>query len=281
MAVLPLILGLCLAPEAHLSPAAEALAEAHARYERRADGARGPVASRVPIEGAIAAYRRAAALDPGSIEARVGLIRALFFRGGFTDADPEAERRTFAEAKEVAVGAVLDLETSLGRPRGAARLAALGKVKDAAALYLWSSIAWGQWAISTSKLSAARSGAAGKIRDLAQTSIALDPTLEQGSAYLILGRLHDQSPRIPFLTFFISRKAALRNLELALSSSPRNTAAQYFLAEAILHHAPERETEARRLLAACASATPRPELRVEDAHYSELARLRLAELDAP
>jgi hypothetical protein len=53
---------------------------------------------------------------------------------------------------------------------------------------------------------------------------------------------------------------------------------QLFLAEAILDHAPSRKEEARRLLESCAAAVPRPEYLVEDAHYAELARRRLAEL---
>lgn len=278
MAPLPLTLVVWLSPAASPPPVAVALAEARGLYERRAEGAEGPVASRVPIDRAIAAYRRALTLSPDSIEANVGLLRALFFLGGFTNADEDAQRSAFGQAKDLAVTAVDRLEERLGSPKGAARIVALRRVPGSAALYLWASVSWGQWALSTSKLAAARQGAAGKIRDLAETSIALDPGLEEGSAYVILGRLHDQSPRIPFLTFWISRQAALRNLGTALARSPINTLAQYFLADAILHHAPERRAEAERLLATCARATPRAEFLVEDAHYAEFARRRLAGL---
>jgi tetratricopeptide (TPR) repeat protein len=275
-----LLLGLLLSQAASES-ASEALAEGAARYEHRAEGARGPVARPEPIEAAIAAYRRALALDPDSVEGSLGLLRALFFRGGFTDADPDTERRAFTEARDVAVVAVARLEKRVGNAEGKARIAALRAVPGAAALYVWAGISWGQWAISTSKLAAARQGAAKRIRDLAEASLALDEGLEQGSAHVLLGRLHDQSPRIPFLTFWISRKAALKHLEAAHALSPGNTLAQYFLAEAILRRAPERTAEAKRLLQECASATPRPEFLVEDAHYEALARQRLDELGSP
>jgi len=272
-----MVLGLVLS-QAAPGPASKAMAEGRTRYERRAEGARGPVARTEPIEAAIAAYRRALVVDPYSIEGSLGLLRSLFFRGGFTDVDQDTERRVFTEARDVAVVAVARLEKRVGKAEGDARIATLREIPGAAALYLWAGISWGQWAISTSKLAAARQGAAGRIRKLAETSLALDEGLEQGSAHVLLGRLHDQSPRIPFLTFWISRKAALRHLEAAHAMSPGNTLAQYFLAEAILRRAPERTGEAKRLLQECASAAPRPEFLVEDAHYAAQARQRLDEL---
>jgi hypothetical protein len=273
---LALALGLLLSPE---GPAAEAeFVAGAALYERRAEGALGPVASTVPIEGAIAAYRRGLVLDPESTEGVVGLLRALFFRGGFTGADAETRRRVFGEAREVAAAAVERLEDRVGDRKGEARLAFLREAPGSASLYLWAGVSWGQWALATSKLAAARQGAAGRIRDLAETSLALDGGLEQGSAYVLLGRLHDQSPRIPFFTFWISRKKAIQSLETAHAMSPGNTVAQYYLAEALLHHAPERRAEAMRLLSECAASAPRPEFPVEDAHYAAQSRRRLAGL---
>lgn len=276
MTALPLALGLLLttAPSA----AAEAFAEGASLYARRAEGSEGGVASPIPVEGAIAAYRRGRSLDPDSVEGAVGLMRALFFRGGFTDADPDTARRHFAEGRDVAADAVERVEKRVASSTGEARIAALEEIPGAASLYLWAGISWSQWALSTSRLKAARQGAASRIRDLAETSIAMDAGLEQGSAHVLLGRLHDQAPRIPFLTFWISRKTALSHLDAAHDLSPTNTVAQYFLAEAILDHAPERRAEAMRLLSDCAASTPRPEFHVEDVHYAELARRRLAEL---
>jgi hypothetical protein len=151
-------------------------------------------------------------------------------------------------------------------------------VPGAAELHFWAAVAWGEWALARGKLAAARQGAGPKIRDLAETVIALDPDLEQGGGYRILGRLHAESPKIPFLTGWVSRRLALENLRRSLERGEGNTVTQLFLAEAILDHAPSRKEEARRLLESCAAAVPRPEYLVEDAHYAELARRRLAEL---
>src|SRR5262249_40784323 len=149
--------------------AVEAFAEGAGLYERRAEGSHGGVASPAPIEGALAAYRRGLALEPDSVEGTVGLLRTIFFRGGDTDAAPETKRRLFAEGKDVAVAAIERLETRVSPRKGEARIAALREIPGAAPLYLWAGISWSQWALSISKLKAARVGAASRIRDLAET----------------------------------------------------------------------------------------------------------------
>jgi hypothetical protein len=257
--------------------ALEALAQADALYARRAEGAHGPVADPAGVDAAIAAYRRALVFDPLVLEARVGLMRALFFRGGFCDTPPAQQVRIFEEAKRLAEETVTRLEKGLGSPRGAARIQALRGVPSAPAAYFWAAVSWGQWSVDH-KVAAAWQGAAVRIRDLAETAVDLDPAMDQGSAYLILGRLHAECPKIPMLTSWISRQKGLSNLRQALALGPVNTPNLYFLADAILTFESEHEDEARRLLDRCASATPRAEYLVEDAHYAEMARQRLETL---
>jgi tetratricopeptide (TPR) repeat protein len=257
--------------------AAEALAEGDAHYAQRATGAVGARARREEIEAAIAGHRRAFALDPASLKIRSHLIRSLFFRADFCDAGPDERKRIFEEARKIADEGLLPLETMAGR-KTLERIPKLKGVPDAAEFYFWSAVAWGEWALIRGKLAAAREGAAGRVRDLGQTVIDLDPELEQGGGDRILGRLHDQSPKIPFLTGWVSRQEALAHLRRALELGPRNTVNQFFLAEAILDHDEAHKDEARRLLAQCAGATPRPEYQVEDTYYAELSRKRLAEL---
>lgn len=251
----------------------QALAEAETHFARRAEAAHGATADRAPVQASIAAYRRALGLDPGSAVARVGLLRALFFRGGFCGESDAARKQTFEEAKQLAADSIERLELKL-RGDPARRLDALRRVPEAAALYFWAGVSWGQWSLDH-KLASAWQGAASKIRDYAETAIALDPNYEQGSPFLLLGRLHADSPKLPFVTGFVSRKKALESLRHALEISPQNTIAQYFLAGAILDYEPNNRDEAIRLLQACAHAAPRPDYRVEDLHYAELAQRRL------
>jgi tetratricopeptide (TPR) repeat protein len=245
---------------------AAALAQGDSDYARRAEGAVGSAAGRARIEAAIDAYRRALNLDSDSAEARIKLLQALFFRASFCGAPPDERRRIFEEAR--ALG-----EAGIDRFEGRA----LRGIPGAASLSFWTAVCWGEWALARGKLAAARQGAGGRIRDLGQTVVDLDPELEQGGGYRILGRLHDQSPRIPFLTGWVSRKEALAHLRKALALGPRNSVNQFFLAEAILNHEPANREEARRLLTLCAGSPPRDEYRVEDAHYAQMARQRLSD----
>jgi tetratricopeptide (TPR) repeat protein len=254
------------------------LTEGDSHYARRAEGARGGVAQAGPIDEAIEAYRRALAADPESLLARAHLIRALFFRSTFVPMAPEPRKALLEEARRVGDEGVARVERQVGKASGPARLEALRRVPNAVDIYFWSAVAWGQWALTRGNLAAARKGAGGRIRDLSQRVVDLDPAFEQGGGYLILGRLHDQSPRIPFLTGWVSRPKAVASLRAALAQGPHNTVNQYFLAEALLDHQPDRKEEARLLLSQCAAAVPRPEFLVEDAHYAELARRRLAVL---
>lgn len=271
---LPLVL---LATPSPLPAVSAAIAEGDALYERRAEGAHGATPDPAPVEAAMAAYRRAITLDPRSLDARVGLLRAIFFRGGFFDIEEAHQLKIFEEAKRLADDTVQTLERSLGSPKGAARIQALRAVPVATRVYFWSSVSWGQWA-ADHKLAAAWQGAAVRMRDLAQTVVDLDPNMDQGSAYLLLGRLHAECPRVPMLTHWISRTQALMYLRKALDIGPKNTPNMYFLADAILDNEPTHKEEARRLLEKCATAEPRPEYLVEDAHYAEMARARLASI---
>lgn len=257
--------------------AGEAIAEGDGWYLRRAEGAHGAVAERAPIEAAIAAYRRALAVEPQGLEATSRLLRALFFRATFCDASRDERARLFEEGRRLGQDAVDRLEKSVPGD-DAARTAALAERPHAADLYFWTAVCWGQWALLRGTLASARAGAAGAVRDLAQQLLALDSGMEQGGADRLLGRLHHKAPRIPFFTGWISRTQALAHLRRALELGPRNTVNQVFLAEAILDLDPQGKEEARRLLEECARAAPRPEYLVEDASYGAEARELLARL---
>jgi tetratricopeptide (TPR) repeat protein len=258
--------------------AAEAVARGDEHYAHRDQGAAGARADPHRVEQAMLEYRRALALEPGSNGARYRLLRAFFFRATFCGAGPEEQRRLSGEAKRVSEEGLERIRKDVGQATGAVRLAALRKVPDAAPLFFWAAAAWGEWAERHSRMSAASQGAAARVRDLAQSVIDLDPELEEGGGYRILGRLHDVSPRIPLLTGWVSRKAALENLRRANELAPDNTVNQLFLAEAILRHEPSRREEALALLRRLARAAPSADYPVEDAHFSERARQTLAGL---
>lgn len=258
---------------------AEAMAEGDRQYARRGDGARGAVADPAPINAAIEAYTAARAADPESIPAQVALMRALFFRGGFTGEEGPAQKKSFDAAKAVTDDAMRRLEKRLKSAPESSRREALARIPDVSALHFWAGVSLGQWCLDH-KMAAVWQGAAGKIRDWAEIAVAADPAYEQGSPYLLLGRLHTDSPKVPFVTGFISRSKGVESLRRALAISPLNTATQFFLAQALLEYEPKNREQAIELLKACAAHEPRPEFLVEDAHYRELSQARLAELEA-
>jgi hypothetical protein len=256
------------------------LAEGDAHYARRAEGAQGARARPAEVDLALAAYRSELGAEPGSAATRWRLMRALYFRASYCGATAEEAKPLREEARRVADQGVAALEKAAGAARGAARIETLRGQADAVPLYFWAAVSWGEWALSRGTFAAARSGAAGRVRDLAQTVLDLDPAFQQGGGDRILGRLHAQSPHILLVTGWVSREKAVQHLEHALALGPANTVNQLFLAEALLDHFPQRTDEARRLLERCVAAAPRPEFAVEDVQFIEQARARLRALEA-
>jgi len=246
--------------ESAVAAAAEALAAGDAHYVRRGENA------------------RALALDPRFLEARLRLMRAFFFRTGFCGPmDPSDEIRMYDEAKKLAEETVALLDADTGRRKAKVQVEAARAVAPAAETYLWAAVSWGQWAVYH-RLAAAWQAAPKRIRDLAETVLLIDPATGQAGAYILLGRLHSEAPRIPMLTLWISRAKGLAYLREGLARAPDNPALVYFLADALLTWDPSKREEARALLQRCAVTKPRPEYLVEDAHYAEEAAARLAAL---
>jgi tetratricopeptide (TPR) repeat protein len=271
---------LALAASLRASPLPDAVAltaEGDRHFALRAQGAEGARCDPTEVDAALDSYRRAVAADPDSVRARSGVLRSLFFRSGFCGEDAAAQKRAFEEAKRFADESQGRLERLAGAKVKGNRPAPFGNVEGAPALLFWCALSWGQWSLDH-KVAAAWQGAGGRIRDLAEAAVALAPGYEEGAPHIVLGRLHTESPRIPLVTGFVSRKKGLAELRKACALAPTNTVAQWFLAGAILAHDPARRAEALRLLRACAAASPRPDYLVEDRHYAQLARERLRAL---
>jgi hypothetical protein len=145
---------------------------------------------------------------------------------------------------------------------------------------LWTAGHWGEWGLVRGKFAAARGGVAGRVRDLAQTVVDLDPSFEDAAGYRILGRLHSEAPKIPFITGWVSHRKGVQYLRRAYLAAPGHPGTCHFLAEAILDHEGEKRDEAKRLLDQCAALVPREGTALEDSRYVTAARKRLEELRA-
>ena len=259
------------------------ITEADTHYSRRQDGRVGARANPREIAQAVAGYDRAAEA-PDNAEARWKLARALYFQAAYTGQDAEAQQAIYDKARRAGEEAVRILErrarskgvTSFEGRSPADVAAAVVSDRDALPTFFWTGVAWGQWALVSGKMKAARTGAAEKIRDDASIVIALDPEFEEGGGYRILGRLHHQAPKIPFLTFWVSRDKALENLRHAVAVNGRNFVNRHFLAEALADGGPAERTEAVKIEESLAADGPSPGHLVEDLSTQEEARKNLA-----
>jgi tetratricopeptide (TPR) repeat protein len=245
-----LLLTLLLAAPPH-AEAAGSLARGDAAWGDRIDLSRG-VADRVAVEAALSAYREGLERAPGSLEAHWKVLRALYFEGEYVAGDEAARRSAFSQGKALSSEALALLDEAAGRPLDDLPLeelaAAVPDPSGAARVYFWTAVVWGKWADTVGKLAAARQGVAGKIRDWAEKVIALDEGYEHGGGHRLLGRLHTEAPRIPFVTGWVDRDRAVSELERALEIDPLDPLNRLYLGEALWRFRPRQRARARALL---------------------------------
>lgn len=264
---------------------ADALVRGDAAWARRAEGERHGRPLPGPIREAVRSYEDALASDPESLEARWKLLRALHFAGQFASDGVEERRRVFERAKDasdrgltlladrVASGVRLD---EMDPEQIGTLLESAGTApSDVARLYFWSAINWGAWSRDAGLLKAVRQGVAKRLHRYTLVTIALEPEYDRGGAYRLLGRLHAELPRVPFVSGWVDRKKAIPLLERAYALAPDDPGNRLLLALTLLDLAPERRDEALDLLAQVEALVPRDSMRIEDLAIREEARERL------
>jgi hypothetical protein len=245
-------------------------ADGDRHYANRAEGAVGGVAKPGPIDAAIAAYQRAVAQNPNDLEGHAKLLRAYRFKGAYVATSVDDKKKIYGTAKtagEQALAAVARALASKGVKADALEktvAAAARQLPGVADVYLWDAINWGEWALAYGKLAAARQGAADRIKRGATIAQLANPALEDGAPSRVLGRLHDQTPRIPFITGWASGKEALRFLEESRKHDPSNKLTALFLAEAMVSNDAKTKPQAVQMLRTIISAPNHPQYTVED-----------------
>ncbi len=253
-------------------------------WNRRADGASGSHALPGPVDAAIAVYRKTISEKPENLTARWHLMRALYFKAEYTTGAAEEKKRIFDEGKTAGEEALQVIRRALATKAGKdldkatpldlAPLAA--KDRETAFCFLWAAVNWGKWSLVYGKTAAVRQGAAAKIRDYSKAVIAMDPELDDAGGYRVLGRLHHQTPSVPFFTGWASRDEALSNLRTAVKVAPKNLINRLYLAEAIWDYEKNRRAEARGMLETLIAEKPSPALLIEDLRTQEEAKALLA-----
>lgn len=260
------------------TPALAQVAEGDRHYAARAEGATGARAKAEHIDAAIAAYQRALAANANDIDAHWKLLRAYRFKGAYVAANTEQKKQIYGLAKSAGEKAMTAVNARLGvnAKTGEKQVAeATKKVPGAAEVYLWDAVNWGEWALAYGKMAAARQGAADRIKRGATIAYLADPRLEMGSPSRVLGRLHDQTPHIPFITGWASEKEALRFLNESLKIDPTNKLTLVFLAEAMVSADSSKKPQAIQMLRTVVGSPAHPEFVVEDTAAMDDARALL------
>ena len=259
------------------------IAEGDAQWALRAEGHQGGRAKAAHVEAAIAAYQRAIAQNPNDLEARWKLLRTLRFKGQYVAASNAEKKQIYAGAKSEGESALALVDKQLvakgvrsitkateKEVAGAART-----IPGADEIFLWDAVNWGEWALAYGKLAAVREGAADRIRREATIAMLIDPKLEGGAPPRVLGRLHDQTPRVPFLTGWASSREALKFLNQSLQIDPTNKITRVFLAEAMVNHNSDTKPQAIQSLREILNTPNDPNYEVEQAGAVDDARALL------
>jgi tetratricopeptide (TPR) repeat protein len=250
------------------APVFAQVADGDRHYAARAEGASGAQAKAEQIDAAIAAYQKALAANPNDIEAHWKLLRAYRYKGAYVASNAEQKKQIYGMAKSAGEKALTAVNARLGTTAKSSEqqvAEAAKKVPGAGEAFFWDAVNWGEWALAYGKMAAARQGAADRIKRGATIALLVDPRMEMGSPARVLGRLHDQTPRIPFITGWASSKEAVRFLNESLKIDASNKLTLVFLAEATMSADSSKKLQALQMLRTAVNAPVDPNFPVEDA----------------
>jgi len=222
--------------------AAARIAEADALYDAREDLTKARVA--------VAALRQARTADYGNYEAAWKLARAAFYVAEHTDNDSEREDmyREGIEAGKTAV------QLQPNKPDG----------------HFWLGANYGG---SAAHSTIANLSSFQDIKSEMDTVLKLDESYQGYSAYLGLGRLYLQAPRI----LGGDTSKAIEYLEKGVKLNPTNTLMRFHLAQA--YEAAHRDAEAKKQLETLMAMTPDPKYAPEHKDAVENAKKLLEKIE--
>ena len=259
------------------------VAEGDAEWAKRAEGHEGGRAKAAHVDAAIAAYQRAVAQNPNDLEARWKLLRTLRFKGSYVATSSDEKKKIYDQGKKEGEGALALVDRLLtAKGLKSVSKATEKQVADVAKtisgadeIFLWDAVNWGEWALVYGKLAAVRQGAADRIRREATIAYLIDPRLEGGAPPRVLGRLHDQTPHVPFITGWASSREALKFLNESLKIDPTNKITRVFLAEAMENNNSDTKPQAVQMLREILNTPNDPNYEVEQAAAVDDARALL------
>src|SRR6185369_3810512 len=222
--------------------ASDRIKEGDGLYEARADMSKARVA--------VAALRQAQLADYGNYEAAWKLSRACFYVGDHTDSDAERDDM-FREGTEAGKAAV---KLQPDKPEG----------------HFWLGANYGG---SAANSTLANLSSFQDIKREMEAVLKLDERYEGFSAYLGLGRLYLQAPRV----LGGDTNKAIEYLEKGVKLNPRHGLMRFHLAEA--YQANNRDAEAKKEIEALMAITPDPKYAAEHNAAVEKGKKLLEKID--
>ena len=259
------------------------MADGDQQWSLRAEGQVNGHAKATHVDAAIAAYRNAVAKDPNDLEARWKLLRAIRFKGAYVASTNDDKKIVYSDAKKSGDDALAVVDKLL-RAKGISSVtkATEKQIADAARaipgageIFFWDSVNWGEWALAYGKMAAVREGAADRIKRGSTIAMLIDPKMEGGGGARVLGRLHDQTPHVPFITGWASSKEAVKYLNDSLKADPTNKITKVFLAEAMVSNNSDTKPQAIQMLKDVVAAPNEAPYEVEQAAATEDAKALL------
>jgi len=223
--------------------ATDKIAEAEPLYEGRDDMTR--------ARTAVTILRQAHAADYGNYEAAWKLARAAFFVGDRTEND--SERDDMFREGTMAGKAAVQLQPN--KPEG----------------HFWLGANYGGTAAHSTL---ANLSSFQDIKGEMEAVLKLDESYQGYSAYVGLGRLYLQAPKV--LGGDVGK--AIENLEKGIKLNPNNTTMRFHLAEA--YQANNRDAEAKKQIEMIMAATPDPKYIAEHKMALEKAKKLQEKIDA-
>ncbi|HEU4836626.1 MAG TPA: TRAP transporter TatT component family protein [Pyrinomonadaceae bacterium] len=222
--------------------AMDKLAEAEPLYEGRDDMTK--------ARTAVTALRQAHAADYGNYEAAWKLARAAFYVGDRTDNDTEREAM-FKEGTDAGKAAV---QLQPNKPDG----------------HFWLGANYGG---SAAHSTLANLSSFQDIKGEMEAVLKLDESYQGYSAYLGLGRLYLQAPKV----LGGDPTKAVEYLEKGVKLNPNNTLMRYELAEA--YETVDRKSDAKKQIETLMAATPDPKYMAEHKQAVEDAKKLLEKIN--
>ena len=229
-----------------------------ASYNDRGEGARGIQADSKNIDQAIRHLERAVKINALEEEAAVYLLKCYYYKGTYVLADEEDRKAEYNKGKALAEKMV-------------------AKYPNSAALRYWYLTCLGKWSEVYGILMAAKEGVADLMKEHSEKIIELDPMVEHGGGYFMLGAVHFKSPYIPFILSWPDNDDAIIWLLKAKITGHATPIQKNYLARALYKDG--KEDEAIRLVKEVISTPPSPSDIVEERFEIEEAKTLLNDFE--